>query len=956
VVVNGVRVAAWPDGVMTAAAQRLPATPSQVVEVPERLGGGFLMVIGARLWRAPSWLAPALPVFTSPMPIADVSVGLDRVYVRSPLGILAALDPRTGTPLGLGPVPASPRVVRIAAVDAWRAIALADLRGVLVTLDAGATWRPVALPFEPTDVGAARGAFSVEGLDVGRKAVAGQIALDGESSWLAGPGAAPAEKAAERADPVARIFGARPLIAALEDGWPLADGTALVARDGALGRVRLSDGELVEAVAGAFPQTPARCHPFSLGRGAHGAAFGFACGEPHGATVVYAWDGAQSRLVEQRRFDDARQVLGFDNGAVAVRGGCGPTAAREEPSGSTSWCVRGAGAGNADWAELRFAGDGADDARLVVLADGRALLVRPPSGGDLSTARLTIQRGVAATHLALRIPALRAEVARALRWGTWMDGFQERRPGVVGGWIDASGTLVGVEITADGELRAGEYVRDSGTPIASGRWALGWTGSGAGFESLDGGMTWTKEIELPVPLIGGDVERERVCGPIGCMTAGWLRIGWGAPTPEPIPEAPPARPLATRRPPAAMSLDCEGLVGAPPEVPTPRPAHDAASPRSPFAPRAVGAPSSIWGTASEVGVFAGRPPPALGVDERGVLGEASVGVDRGFRSQPLARVYAWGAASGDWIPPGRWQVRWQSPWVGWTEARSSAVSQAPWPGVDAARRAIGSNQPSMWSLAPGDDADHALLVASDAVGVSGPIGAQIVVLEADRAPVEARPASGEPFPSVEAAVRSGGRWYLATTQRAAEQDATVIWAIEGTVARELGRLPRLFFGARPALRLARKGDGRGIGVVLEGEPELDRGSSAWVAAFDVDAGTAGEPERLATFDAIDHAAALCTGDDAGWEVDLPYAADVEVALAGWSAPLQGVMARARILPNRACIARLSGSSGAYASSPPAALLSRGGLAPALAATGHTRTLDVSLLTARTRFPLRCHAR
>jgi hypothetical protein len=355
-------------------------------------------------------------------------------------------------------------------------------------------------------------------------------------------------------------------------------------------------------------------------------------------------------------------------------------------------------------------------------------------------------------------------------------------------------------------------------------------------------------------------------------------------------------------------------------------------------------------------VFAGRPPPALAADERGALAEASGGVDRGFRSQPLSRIYAWGPASGDWTPPGHWQVRWQSPWVGWTDARSSAASQAPWPGVEAARRAIGSNQPSMWSLAPGDDPDHALLVASDAIGVTGQIGAQIIVLEADRIPVESRPASGEPFPPVEAAVRSGGRWYVATTQRPGEQDATAIWAIEGDVAHEVGRVPRLVFGARPALRLARRADGRGIGIVLEGEPELDRGSSAWVAAFDADAGTVGEPERLATFDAIDHADALCTGDDAGWEVDLPYGADVEISLTGWSAPLQGVMARARILPNRACVERLSGSSGAYASSPPTALSLRGVLAPAVAASGHTRTLDVSLLTARTRFPLRCHPR
>jgi len=958
-VVAGVRIVAWPDGVMTAAVDRLPATPALVVELPERLGGGFLLAIGARVWRAATWLGPAAPVFTSALPIADVSIGLDRAYVRSPQGILEALDPRTGSPLGLGPVPASPRVVRVAALDAWREITLADLRGVLVTSDAGASWRSVALPFQPTDVGAGRGAFSVEGLDANRRTQLWQVAMDGDTSWLSAAPAAAADTPRDPLDPVARTFGARPLVAALEDGWPLADGTAVVARGGALARVRLADGALLEAVAGAFPLTSARCHPLSLARPADRGAFGFACGEPHGATVVYAWDSARSRLVELRRFDDAREVLGFGNGAIAARGGCRSSAAwadPTQPAREQAWCVRRPGGESAEWSEVRFGGDGVDGARLVVLSDGREALVRPPAGGDLSTARLTIERGAVAVHLPLQTAPLRAEVVRALRWGTWMDGFEERRPGVVGGWIDSGGSLLGVEISLDGELRTGEYIRDAGAPIASGRWAFGWTGSGAGFETTDGGMTWAKEIELPVPIAGGEVSRERACGPVGCIVAGWLRVGWGAPQVLPPGEPPPPHPLAIRRPSATLQLDCEVLAGKPPDVPPSRHSAPPGAARLPSGTRFITATSSPWGTASELPPFQGKALPSLTSDERGTIAEVSGGLDRALRSQLLGRLYAWGPASGDWSAPGRWQVQWQSPFAGWPEARASAISQAPWPSLDAARRALGSNQLSTWALAPGDDPDHALLVASDSNAIGGQVGMQAIVLESERVPLEVKPAGGEAFPPIEAAVRSGGRWYLASAQRPSEPDATLLWVIDGATARELGRVPRVVFSVRPALRLARRSDGRAIGIVLDGEPELNRGSVPWVAAFDVESGTLSEPERLASFDVVDRMEPFCTGDDSGWEVDVPYPVEVDVAIGGWTATLQAVMARARVLPNRACIDRISGSSGAYAASPPSAFVARPTTPTSPASAAHVRTLDVTVLSSRARFPLRCHPR
>ena len=269
-VVSGVRVVSWRSGVLTGATQRLPATPSLVVELPERLGGGMVLALGPRLWRAETWLGPATPVFTAPFPIAEISLGLDRLYIRSSQGTLGALDPRTGAALGLrGPIPASPRIARVAALDAWHEVALADLRGALVTRDAGSTWRTISLPIEVTDVSGG-GASSRSGVST-RPATSrgrGRPRPEGETSWVSVPDAAPPALPPPAVDRATRAFGPQPLLAAVEDGWPMADGTAVVARDGAIARIRLSDGALLEAVAGAPSSRPGPV-PRRLARGAH---------------------------------------------------------------------------------------------------------------------------------------------------------------------------------------------------------------------------------------------------------------------------------------------------------------------------------------------------------------------------------------------------------------------------------------------------------------------------------------------------------------------------------------------------------------------------------------------------------------------------------------------------------------------------------------------------------------
>jgi hypothetical protein len=989
-VVAGLRLLSSPGGAVVAADDRLPASPSSVVELPERLGGGFVMALGTHLWRSETWLGIATPSFTLSAPISELMVGLDRLYLRAGQGPLVAVDPRTGASVDLGPLPASPRVVSVAALDAWRAIAVADLRGTLVTVDAGSSWRPVRLPIEPARAAALAApadAFAVGGVDGSRTMQWWEVLPDGQASWLASGASPPSAAAAlERGTgnplPNALPLGSRSLEAAIEDGWPLTDGTVLVARDGFLVRVRLSDGAVVETAANAFALNPARCHPISLARPDDRGAFGFVCGETHGRTGVFRWDAETSRLVELRRFDAPREVLASGNGALAVRGPC--ARALDARGGDDALCVM---TPNGNWSELRVSGaagtsaNALEGARVVVLSNGRVALIRPPQAGDLSSGRLTLTRGStdtsASTDVPLHMEPAAPDLARVLRFGVWMEGFEERRPGVLGGWIDAAGSVLGVEIALDGEVRVGEYIRDAGSPIVSGRWGFGWAPSGGGFETTDGGMIWTKEIALPAPITESRVGRDRSCGPVGCVLAGWLRVGWGVVEGPPERDPPPARPRAARRA-LNLTLDCldraptnasPGGDGAAAVLSPGQGATRAGAPsRAPL--RGLGS-SSLPGVVTEFRAFAGRAGAPLRSGELGLSIDVSHVLDRGPRARALGRVQVWGPSSGDWDTSGHWQVLWSPPWPSSSgsasDPRSSAVAPAPWPSLEVAARTLGSAValPPAWSIVPGDDSDHALIIERRITlgGSSGGAGGLLMLatLEADHAPVDVHRSGGEPWPDLQGAVRAGGRWYVATSQGSGELAATVVWFLDGTVAREIGRVPRVAPEVSGPVRLARRAGSAGpntaVGLVATG-PDADggeRGASLWVSSFDPEARTFGDPELLAPADLSDRAVTLCTGDDGGWEIETAFPGSIDVGVgAAWRSRLQAGLARLRISRGTACVDDVFGSTDAISAHAEEAF--RRGLAPGASPGGWgegVRTITATVVTDRARAHLRC---
>lgn len=966
----GMRLVSLPNGGVLTAEQRFAESPKPVA-LPLRLGGGFLFVVTPFLYRAESWLSPTQPIFSSPTGIAEVVLGLDRIYLRAPNGSYQAVDPRSGKAMDLGPWPRSPSVRGYRALDGWRAVALADLRGAVATFDAGTSWRPLALPIEPKSVDivrvdatsgepflvppSAQGDFLlVRGTEADRQTVACYaVQPDGSTvEFPACPAAAPRDPPPAQVDAaLVKSFGARPLLAAVEEGWPVEDRTAIVARDGTVARIRLADGAISSVTHDAFPSSPSRCHPFPLLSDPGPPGLGFACGDALGHTSVYAYDLARPGLVEVRRFEHSRSIQSFGNGAIAARGPC----AADGPPTGPLYCVLSRGpvsSGNAAstprWREVVLPHEPgrthpvvetvevseSPSSRLLVFADGRIAALYPPRS-RLDDAYLAFLDGARVTKVPLRFTAASPEAIRALESGVWLDGFEEREPGIFGGWVDAAGSMLGIQVGEGGQVKVGAYVRVAGSPVVSGRYGLGWGPAGRGYETTDGGMTWSP-IEVPEPL---SVPRERACGPVGCTAAGWIRVGWGS-RKEPLAPAGTPSIRSPFRPPRDLDLACEALEPMPPQGSVE------------LEPLVLHPPHFMTALpADAVQSLYRTPPPAKRPDESMISAQAD-----DLRIGPLARVYAWGPHAGEWTRTSHWTARWLWPYGGWREVRSSASAPSAFPTLDAARRTLGQTG---WSMALGDEPSSVLLFSRG-------LGQDVLALQldADRAPLEVRHADGEPFSSLDFAVRTGAHWYIVTPQAYGELPASVIWRVDGATAREFARIPRCALDSSPAsVRLARRSDGRAIGLVVDGQPPPDRGVALrWVLPIDVETGTPGEPESLGAADLGDRATVpFCGEDDAGWILDTTWSASAQVILsdgnggrAATNGSLRNLYGRERLSSGHACIERLSGTYEPEIAGPRLFATPDPSSISGLGSQDHGASILVSALRSHMRYPLRCY--
>ncbi|MEP7123370.1 MAG: hypothetical protein ABJE95_20760, partial [Byssovorax sp.] len=645
ILLDRMRMIARDDGAIERAADLLPRGNVSAVALPSRLGGGYLFHAntgsGAQIWRATDWLAKLQPLVQLSAVVDAIVPGFDRLYVRyQSNGRLAAIDPETGEPRGLGTLPPAAAYGRLAFADGWRAVVDTDLRGPLATFDAGATWRSVGVAERPLSIDVVSGDPSVS-------VAGGRYLVDARGAVTFRPDT-PREIGAPSDDldpptPQPGLLGKKPLRAALEDGFPDSPTTAIVARGGALVRVSLHDGSILATSEDAYPDRLAACHALRVGAGA-----GFLCGERDGATIVYEF-APPFALRPALRFARPRFVSASGNGALVVRGACEDPAngaAADVEDGARPYCIRSAAG---ELHEIRIKGEIGVE-RVIALASGRVVVLVPPRGG--SPGQITILGGVAATTIPLTLPSEPPFVDRLLRRGMWLDGFEEREKGVLTGWVEAGGPVIGVRLKLDGKVIAGDVRDDAGGAILAGRFGLSLGEGGRAAETTDGGLHW--EV-LDLPERDDEAERSgptRACGPAGCVLGGWLRVGWGKAESEddmrPAAAPPPSYTPTRSSPQIGFTCDL-GAVATPPlavvKAAPPRVAGKAAIVPRTFGPAgvvatlssryAIGPGATAPVTPNGWSTFRNTPAPALA--------DGEIGIDNGpYADTVMVHAYAWG--------------------------------------------------------------------------------------------------------------------------------------------------------------------------------------------------------------------------------------------------------------------------------------------------------------------------
>ncbi len=902
--VQGVRYTRGSTGAMKTAGERLDEV-SSIVGVPARQGGGFLFAVGDTLYRADDWLGAPRPIFRSSRGIGSVDAGLDRMYVRTSAGHVA-IDAVSGQLLDLGPWPKDPVVDAMIPLDGWRAVALTGTQGVLATSDAGRTWEKLDIGLRPARIFPVRrdpksdAWVTLRHVDRGGDADA-VIVSDaafppsdrrGPNAHCAAVTAALIPLAPSTCDDVRDGDTARvdartevaqgtntALRAAVEDGWPLGNGTAVVAREGALSFVSLEDGSVVRTVAEAYDASVGRCRAVSLGVTSSGEVepkVGFVCGSADGPTAVFTFDAAAARMRGVRVFGSPRVVQTSRANGWLVRGACDETTTRADvvcvgtPSVSSPGAYR--------WHSVAL--EEAPGAPLGLTSDGRV-------------AELVLARGVEGGHIALRgidgAPTVVAfqpvdrRLAAAMARGVWTSELNELSLGRFWAWLAVDGTVVRVEVGADGVVGVGPFIRDLGSPFVAGSYGLGWTRSRRGYETTDGGQTWTPFV-APNALSASDV---RACGPIGCIADGWIRVGWGERT---IPNRPPApMPELRRVSPPPLVLSCRSTD-----------AEDRGRDGRP-APRAA--------VRDDV-KLASFLPPDVGHGDALVSAGLLGGFEPSFRAPVLGRIDAWGPASAAWANRSRWRVRWRSPFAGSSAIASTAPISAPWADLESARGELGLGRfgPLFATTIVTPDSLHALVLlrrigrAPDLLAVDDG-GVATAVTRAD----------GQPWTGITAATRLGTDWFIATPDETHRQDVAIFRATN-FLAQKLGVVPRLSSGMGASVKLAHTSTEGVLGVVVDGQLMPDRTVPyRWVVPVDVETGAMGTPEDLGAADFSDRKSlAPCTDSTGlGWVFDTPWL-DGTVKLIDASTSeslrLDPIDLRVRVSSERACVEAVAGDA------------------------------------------------
>jgi hypothetical protein len=507
----------------------------------------------------------------------------------------------------------------------------------------------------------------------------------------------------------------------------------------------------------------------------------------------------------------------------------------------------------------------------------------------------------------------------------WLDGFEEREKGVLTGWVEAGGPVIGVSVKLDGKVTAGDVRDDAGGAILAGRFGLSLGEGGRAAETTDGGLHW--EV-LDLPERDDEAERSgttRACGPAGCVIGGWLRVGWGKAESDDdmrAAAAPPPSYTPTRSSPQ-LGFTCDlGAVSTPPlavvvKAAAPKGLVKPASIPRPFGPAgvvatlssryAIGPGATAPVTPNGWSSFRNTPAPALA--------DGEIGIDNGpYADTVMVHAYAWGKRGADWSRAGRWQVRFDDRFDAGGGVRSSAISSSPWADEVAAAESIGAGGygAAAWAayLDPGGKSAFTHACRGSVCSFFAVTDGQPVL------PV--RDALGHtgtmlrPFPN--GAVHVGETWYVIT--QGSSYEAVILWRIDLGVARQLGTYFRPARYGLEAPRIVRRAFGGSVGLLVAGPPEPGERVGSWyVLPVDPENGEIGEAVQLVRRDLAGITLERCAAGRDGWVVDTGFDTSTSIDVNGSYGAFDAIEMRARMDSGTLCIESLASRVDGLSSKP-----------------------------------------
>jgi hypothetical protein len=666
----GLRVVEHPDGSLEVGDELLPAARSaRFLELPERLGGGFLFWIvtssATLLYRAPSWTAKLEPLVQMDFEVERFVAGFDRLLVLPRReGDYRALDLETGKPVPPLGLPLAPAYGAMAFVDGWFGAVQVPLRGTLLSFDAGGSWHPLALPVTALAVSDGTLALTTPSADysLGASGVLSQVA-ERDAARISEAAQAELQRAVASS---ATLSGRGPvplLQTAALSGFPDGRGAAFVASGGTLSKVTLDTGRVLERREHAYAGA-AECQGVRLGA----KGVGFVCGQGRELTRVYRVTeplGLQSVL----ELSGARVVSDSGSGALVIRGGC------RALGGKLAHCIL------LPNGQLREVTSQSERDRVVALADGRVAILTPPTAG--STGSLQILGSGPAQRVALSVLRREPRHKLLLEQGVWLDGMTEIKPGILQGWVVGAGPFAGFTLALDGKLTLHRIQDNAARALFAGPRALALGENGLAAESTDGGADW-QGVELPPELdlkaLGSSGMRQG-CSAIGCSFAGFTRIGYFAGRSAKSLAQPAAPPRVSFAGPGGSRwiLHCAptGEVSAA-ALPV-RPATPLSGRRLRSGTRGPGEEQEL----PPLSPLLDQPAPALAENQQGVdAGTEPYGIQ--------VRVYAYGPRGSDWTKTGSLMIAFADRFSVKPGVRLTATARSPWPDVATAADALGA--------------------------------------------------------------------------------------------------------------------------------------------------------------------------------------------------------------------------------------------------------------------------